>query len=54
VVDPILGDVTPVHAYTPDSWGPPEADHTIAPDGGWHDPKPTEERGESQCQPIFF
>jgi glucose-6-phosphate 1-dehydrogenase len=42
VDDPILGDVTPAHAYTPDTWGPPEADQTIAPEGGWHDPKPTE------------
>jgi glucose-6-phosphate 1-dehydrogenase len=42
VVDPVLGDVTPVHAYTPDSWGLPEADQTITPDGGWHNPTPTE------------
>jgi glucose-6-phosphate 1-dehydrogenase len=41
VVDPILGNVTPVHDYEPNTWGPTEADHIIAGDGGWHNPKPT-------------
>lgn len=39
VVDPILGDVTPLYQYAPGSWGPPEADRVIAPDGGWHNPR---------------
>jgi len=38
IVDPILGDATPVHPYEPNTWGPPEADKLIARDGGWHDP----------------
>lgn len=39
VVDPILGDVTPLYQYAPGSWGPLEADRVIAPDGGWHNPR---------------
>jgi glucose-6-phosphate 1-dehydrogenase len=38
VVDPILGDATPVHEYDPGTWGPTEADGVIAADGPWHDP----------------
>jgi len=38
VVDPILGDVGPVHEYEPGTWGPPQASTLIAPDGGWFDP----------------
>jgi glucose-6-phosphate 1-dehydrogenase len=40
VVDPILGNATPVHEYKPNTWGPIEADRMIAGDGGWHNPKP--------------
>jgi glucose-6-phosphate 1-dehydrogenase len=32
VVDPVLGDVAPVHTYDPGSWGPSEADR-LAPCG---------------------
>jgi glucose-6-phosphate 1-dehydrogenase len=38
VVDPVLGNATPVHEYDPNTWGPIEADRIIAGDGGWHDP----------------
>jgi len=38
VVDPILGNLTPVHEYEQGSWGPVEADRIIARDGGWHVP----------------
>ena len=44
VVDPILGNATPAHEYEPNSWGPAEADHVIAGDGGWHNPKPTADK----------
>jgi glucose-6-phosphate 1-dehydrogenase len=44
VVDPVLGNVTPVHDYEPNTWGPSEADHIIAGDGGWHNPKPTADK----------
>lgn len=38
VVDPILGNIVPVHAYEPNTWGPPEADRIITGEGGWHNP----------------
>jgi glucose-6-phosphate 1-dehydrogenase len=42
VIEPILGNVTPIHEYDSGSWGPQEA-HVIASDiGGWHNPMPTE------------
>ena len=41
VVDPVLGNATPVHEYDPNTWGPAEADRIIAGDGSWHNPKPT-------------
>jgi len=38
VVDPVLGDVVPLHPYGQDSWGPKEAD-ALLPDGvPWYDP----------------
>jgi glucose-6-phosphate 1-dehydrogenase len=39
IVKPILGNVTPVHAYKPDTWGPAEADQLAAEIGGWHNPQ---------------
>jgi glucose-6-phosphate 1-dehydrogenase len=39
VVDPILGDATPVHEYERDTWGPHEAARLIEGDDGWLDPK---------------
>jgi glucose-6-phosphate 1-dehydrogenase len=38
VVDPVLGDVTPVHPYARGSWGPKEADRLLAGRDTWHDP----------------
>ena len=38
VVDPVLGDATPVHEYYPGTWGPIDADTIIAGEGGWHNP----------------
>ena len=40
VVDAVLGNVTPAYAYTPNTWGPSEADQIITHDGGWHNPVP--------------
>jgi len=38
IVDPVLGNVVPVHSYARGSWGPKEADNLL-PDGvPWHDP----------------
>jgi glucose-6-phosphate 1-dehydrogenase len=39
VVDPILGDITPVHEYERGSWGPREAARLIEGDLGWLDSK---------------
>jgi glucose-6-phosphate 1-dehydrogenase len=38
VVDPILGDSTPVHEYATGTWGPAEADALMADVGGWRSP----------------
>jgi glucose-6-phosphate 1-dehydrogenase len=38
VLDPILGDVTPVHKYAKGTWGPAEVDDKIKPNDGWHNP----------------
>jgi glucose-6-phosphate 1-dehydrogenase len=38
IVEPILGNLTPVHAYVPGSWGPAEAERLAAGLGGWHNP----------------
>ncbi len=38
VVEPVLGDVTPVHVYDKGSWGPTEADRLLADRDTWHDP----------------
>jgi glucose-6-phosphate 1-dehydrogenase len=39
VVEPILGDATPIREYEPGTWGPAEAAALIAGDGGWHNPQ---------------
>lgn len=43
IVDPILGNQTPLYFYDQGSWGPAEADQVIARDGLWYNPKPVEE-----------
>ena len=52
IVDPILGNVTPVFEYAPNTWGPPEADKMVAPYGGWHNPDPGGSSGTSGPQPA--
>lgn len=42
IVDPILGNVTPVHIYESNTWGPAEADTLVAGVGGWHNPTPVD------------
>ena len=39
VVEPILGDVTPVYRYEKGTWGPPETLGIIGVDGPWFDPR---------------
>ncbi len=36
VVQPVLGDATPVHEYEPGTWGPPEAARLTEAKGGWY------------------
>jgi glucose-6-phosphate 1-dehydrogenase len=38
IVDPVLGDATPVHPYPQGSWGPKEADQLLTGQVVWHDP----------------
>jgi glucose-6-phosphate 1-dehydrogenase len=39
IVQPILGNVTPLYTYAPGTWGPEEAHQLIGNDGPWLDPK---------------
>ena len=39
IVQPILGDATPVQEYQPGTWGPADADRLTADVGGWYNPK---------------
>jgi glucose-6-phosphate 1-dehydrogenase len=38
IMQPLLDAPPPVHAYTPGSWGPSEADKLVAGHGRWHEP----------------
>jgi glucose-6-phosphate 1-dehydrogenase len=38
VVDPVIGDVVPVHPYARASWGPDQAADLLADGETWHDP----------------
>jgi len=38
VVQPVLGDVVPVHPYARGSWGPAEADALVPAGEAWHSP----------------
>ncbi len=42
IVDQVLGDVSPVHPYEPGTWGPSEVERSLAPPGGWHNPRATD------------
>jgi glucose-6-phosphate 1-dehydrogenase len=37
VVDPVLGNATPVHPYAKGTWGPEEADRLLPDRDAWHD-----------------
>jgi glucose-6-phosphate 1-dehydrogenase len=39
IVEPVLGDVSPLHVYEPRTWGPGEADTLSAAFGGWLEPE---------------
>jgi glucose-6-phosphate 1-dehydrogenase len=38
IVEPVLGDKTPVYEYEPGTWGPKEAEHIILDGQDWHNP----------------
>ena len=38
IVEPVLGDTTPLYFYDPGTWGPAEASALAPADGGWRDP----------------
>ena len=38
IVDPVLGDVVPVHPYAKGSWGPGEATRLLPDRDTWYDP----------------
>jgi glucose-6-phosphate 1-dehydrogenase len=52
IVDPVLGDVVPVHEYEPGTWGPPQANTLIADDDRWFDPEPRRQEAASVAQPA--
>ncbi|HVT44540.1 MAG TPA: glucose-6-phosphate dehydrogenase [Thermoanaerobaculia bacterium] len=45
IVQPILGNSTPLREYEPGTWGPPESEQLAAGAGGWHCPA-CEEKSE--------
>jgi glucose-6-phosphate 1-dehydrogenase len=40
VIDPVLGDITPIHEYEAGTWGPEQASTVLEPGTSWHDPTP--------------
>jgi len=43
IVDPVLGNVTPLHIYEPNTWGPPDADKALIDGHGpWLNPAAVE------------
>lgn len=38
ILDPVLGDATPLYEYEPGTWGPAEAGTVLEPAGGWFNP----------------
>ncbi len=44
IVEPILGNVTPVYTYQPGTWGPDEAQQLIGTYGPWVDPQVLREK----------
>ncbi|HVU90080.1 MAG TPA: glucose-6-phosphate dehydrogenase [Pirellulales bacterium] len=47
IVDPVLGNVTPLHVYEPNTWGPPDADRALIDGHGpWYNPAASEAKPE--------
>ena len=43
IVEPVLGDVSPLYIYEPNTWGPAEADQLNVASGGWFEPIVTDD-----------
>jgi glucose-6-phosphate 1-dehydrogenase len=41
IVEPVLGNATPVQEYEKNSWGPTQANDLVAADCPWHNPEPS-------------
>jgi glucose-6-phosphate 1-dehydrogenase len=39
IVEPVLGQATPLHEYERGTWGPAEADRVVSDGRGWHNPE---------------
>jgi glucose-6-phosphate 1-dehydrogenase len=50
IVEPILGDKTPLRLYDPATWGPPEAQKLMGRYGPWIDPVPGEAASDEGCE----
>jgi glucose-6-phosphate 1-dehydrogenase len=48
IVDPVLGNATPLHSYEGGTWGPREADGLIGADGPWVDPQVSQRRSKPE------
>jgi glucose-6-phosphate 1-dehydrogenase len=48
IVEPILGDATPINEYDPGTWGPSAADKLIDSDGYWHEPQSVAKSGDPE------
>src|SRR5262249_30763668 len=47
IVEPGLGNITPVYVYEPGTWGPEEAQQLIGADGPWVAPRPPERKTDT-------
>ena len=52
IVDPVLGNVTPLYEYAPQSWGPEQANQLVDHEGGWENPEPSDDSEQSGPQPA--
>jgi glucose-6-phosphate 1-dehydrogenase len=43
IIDPALKAGTPVYEYDKGEWGPAEAERSVSPPGGWHNPSAADE-----------
>ena len=43
IIDPALKAGSPVYEYEKGEWGPAEAERSVSPRGGWHDPSAADE-----------